>query len=1647
MTSSKTPNPYANVLLDAYFSRTGGPEAANPLVRHQVESFNDFLDRKMHQVIQGFHPIIIQSQYDATREDFLQKLNITMKNPTIAKPIYQHQDGSQIIMTPNIARLNNLTYAANMHVDIHLVSEMINQDGILVREEKALNSVCIGKIPIMVRSKACILTQAPLFCESGDKTSDECRYDPGGYFIVHGNEKVIISQDRISENQALIFPPNAASDGLTIEIRSVPDGSFLPPKTTALHMSGKANHLGYVIRITTHYIRQELPLFVLFRALGIESDKDILQHIMLDVEDEKIKRVKDALMASLEDSSDILTQEDALAYISRYLSISGIPKEHIENPVKQREVLMNMLHKDFLPHVGPELRRKALYLGYMTRKLVMVHLGYLPYDNRDSYIHKRIDTPGVLIANLFRQCVAKVVKELRTALQRDLNNWRASPHTPSPIHLIHTTNIHKFLKPTIIESSLRYALSTGNWGVKSANPFGNVRQGVAQVLNRMSYMSTLSHFRRINTPMEKSGKLVQPRKLDNSQYGTICIAETPEGSSVGLVKNMAITTHISIATSSMYLRQELIRLGVQIYNDSYNKEESRDFLKRMSEPTTVMIQLNGDILGYHTVPNELYWALKNLKWTGRIPATTSISWDIPMRLILLSTEAGRMYRPLMVVEDNELRAQKYKLLPNDLDKMTFTECLAPLTSDAPHAKGFLEYLDVEEMDKAMIAMSPHDLNHLRNPTEVIPSYTHCEIDPCVMLGVLASMIPFMNHNQSPRNCYQAAMGKQAVSLFATNFNQRFDTMGHVLNYPQRPLAQTTLSRHLNGNVMGSGINCMVAIMTYSGFNQEDSVMINKAALDRGLFCSTYYKTFRDVCSKNHSTGEEEVFVNPDPTNTTGRKPYNYDKLAPNGLCPKDTYMDQNDIMVGKMMPQKVNGKVQYKDTSVPMKPNENGWIDRNYNGVNAEGYPFVKIRMREYRKPTVGDKLASRHAQKGTCGMIYQQQDMPFTKDGISPDIIMNPHAIPSRMTIGQLLECIMGKAACCLGSIGDATPFRDCSVEDIAKILEANGIERYGNEVLYDGRTGRQLQTEIFIGPTYYQRLKHMVCDKQHSRGSNGPVVMLTRQPAEGRARNGGLRFGEMERDCLSTEHQVLTNKGFLFLPEMENALKNDPDIKIASYNTEKKELVYEKCNELIVKPATEQKLVEFTCQAEDFRWNQTSDPYGQRNKDEEWDGTRSNGVSLCVTQGHDMYVRTGRTALRGSVWYNDYHKVKAKDIVGSQNVDVVKFLCHAEGGAKSTGEDIQILQKYSQNREAFLQLYGYWLGDGSLLFKAGGGRDTVHFSIVKKQDQEWIEHTCKEIGLTYTKTKPNKRGEIKYDITTPEVVEFFHQEYRHRYPSGDPRRKRPTTLAGRARGAKKICTDEPLPIMDLVDVSSEDSSTMVPEGIKSAKWFASWVWKLGKTDLRNILVGLRKADGTEKSDKNRIYTSSARFRDEIIRVCLHAGYSATFHLLYAAGTNRGNRNGRDIVANHDAWVVIYRDCAQFSAPTLHRQRDIKEVPYNDKTWCVSVPSGFIVTRRAHANESGVVLKASVPTILGNCILAHGSSTFLKERMMDASDNYRVFVCRNCGLLATANPEKNIFFCKRCKMTDISQVRIPYACKLLFQELECMNIAARIQV
>jgi DNA-directed RNA polymerase II subunit RPB2 len=1076
-------------LIETYFKN----RRLSICVNHQLESYNDFVNNQIQKTIDMFNTVIIHSHkdYDPTVNKYKLELHIDFENFHIYRAQIHENNGATKVMYPQEARLRNFTYAATMTIDLNI--KMIHLSGVGLSKVntyyKKLTKITIGKLPIMVRSNICILTQNNHLNPSA---TGECRYDAGGYFIINGSEKTCIAQERAAENKIQCFHINKNKWSWLAEIKSIPDFKCISPKQIHIMINAKNNGFGYTIHVQIPRIKKPIPLFILFRALGVLEDKTICSIILLNVSSEQNKPLLEALHASIIDSSTCLTQEDALQYILKHSTYTPINMTPEEGERKKRAFTINVLKTDLYPHCPTE-KQKKYFLGFMTNKLLRTSLGLRKVDDRDAYYNKRIDLTGTLLNNLFRNYFNKVVKDMNKQIIREINtgSWRTGEDFGN---IINRTNIYKIIKSTTIENGIKRALATGDFGVKNSK---SNKVGVAQVLNRLTYISSLSHLRRVNTPIDKSGKLIPPRKLHSTGWGYICPAETPEGAPVGIVKNLAYLCHITIRTNSDII-YTIIKPYITCLDDiDYNHDLY----------TQVKILINGAWIGISDKPYELYLYLKHKKHEGILNIYTSVIFDHRENELRICNDAGRPTRPLLRVTKNRL------LITHDI---CVSICEGTLSWDemlVNHSipDSILEYIDCEEQNHSLIAVTPDKL-HGRQP------YTHCEIHPSTMFGILASCIPFPEHNQSPRNTYQCAMGKQAMGMYVSNYHHRMDKTSFVLSAPMRPLVDTRLMNFIRLNEIPSGSMAVVAIMSYSGYNQEDSIIFNKAAVDRGLFSATIYHSIKDENKKNN--GDEEIRCRPDKTKTCGIKFGNYDKLNSSGVIPKDTLVENNDIIHGKVVTIRANRNdhtkvIKYTDRSRHHRTREESYIDKNYIHRNGDGYTFAKIRIRITRLPVVGDKFSSRHGQKGTIGMVIPEEDMPFTADGIRPDIIINPHAIPSRMTIGQLKETLLGILLLELGLFGDGTSFNNLPISKISELLTTNGYESHGNHLLMDGFTGEQLESSIFMGPVYYQRLKHMVNDKQHARGS-GPMVILTRQPAEGRAREGGLRCGEMERDCM---------------------------------------------------------------------------------------------------------------------------------------------------------------------------------------------------------------------------------------------------------------------------------------------------------------------------------------------------------------------------------------------------------------------------------------------------------------------------------------------------------------------------------------------------
>ena len=1036
---------HINHIIHEYFSRE------NVLINHHIESYNDLIDNILPEIISKIFPIKIK----INKMD-IDSISFSIKNIHIESPTYTEKNGCNKIMTPHIARLKNYTYSLQVAVDILVENKLVN-----ISDIYELKNIILCKIPIIVKSKYCVYKE-DIF--------NECKYDTGGYLIVNGNEKVVITQEKVVPNIIHLYPsPNNNTKYKYIsEVKSLASEAFGVVKTCSVRLTNKSLY-NNKIYIKFPRIKKDLPISVVFRALGCLTDKEILYYIIDNNNSEIDNVIVKILHSSLLENENIYTEMEAISYISNHINLSN---NTFSNDIKL-DYTKNIIKKDLLPHLDSELK-KLHFLGLMINKLLKYSLGLINESNRDSYKNKRMEVTGVLMGNLIYQGLNKISKDIKLYINKNITSDILSTKGN---HIINESNIGKIIKPNFIENILKSALATGNWGLKNTIN----RQGVSQVLNRLTSMSTLSHLRRISTPIDSSGKLIGPRKLQNTQWGYICPSETPEGHSIGVVKNISVTCEITNEidfSPILYYLNEYITDIQDINIITFNKQSFNKLF------------INGNIIGYIEQPDIFVKSFKSLRKDECIHYQSSIYWDINQNTIYIHTDRGRCIRPLLYNNGFNIDSKKFNLMKwKDILNLDI-----------------IEYIDIHECENNLIGI---DIN------DITKKYTHYELDPSFILGVLSSSIPFLNHNQAPRNTYQSAMGKQAIGVPMTNFNNRYDTFNHILYYPQRPLVKTRMMKYFNTDELPAGINVVVAIATYSGYNQEDSVIINQSAIDRGLFSSTFYRTYKDEEKKDQLSGLEDNFCKPDIKKLLHPKPCNYDKLNENGLVNKNVYVSSEDIIIGKTTPLMDNKNYCYRDNSTAPRSNESGFIDDNLIGINNDGFRFCNTRIRKSKIPQIGDKFSSRHGQKGTVGMVYRQEDMPRTKDGIVPDIIMNPHAVPSRMTIAQLLECILGKTCSQLGYCGDGTGFNNTDVNDIINTLEQSGYEGMGNEVLYDGFNGDQLKTSIYIGPTYYQRLKHMSADKIHSR-SSGPIVSMTRQPAEGRLSHGGLRFGEMERDCM---------------------------------------------------------------------------------------------------------------------------------------------------------------------------------------------------------------------------------------------------------------------------------------------------------------------------------------------------------------------------------------------------------------------------------------------------------------------------------------------------------------------------------------------------
>jgi len=1107
-------------LIDKYFKD-------NPynLVAHHLDSYNDFFSNGINNIFRENNPIRFIEREDKTNPKSENRNECSLylggkdgSKIYFGKPIiYDDSDRGAHYMYPNDARLRNMTYGITIHYDVE-VDFVFYNDEVKNTHSVLLEKIYLGRFPIMIQSNLCILkglTPEVRF------NMGECRNDYGGYFIIDGKEKMIVPQEKFANNM-LYIKENKEDDiySHSAEIRSVSEDASKPIRTMAVRIVAPTTVLSNrQIVITVPNVRKPVPLFILMRALGVVSDKSIIEYCLLDLK--KNESYIDLFIPSVHDANQIFNQETALKYIASFTkrrTITGV-----------LDILMNY----FLPHVGEKnFLDKAYYIGYMVNRLLRVFTKDDKPTDRDNFRFKRIEMSGTLIYDLFREYFLIQKRDIGQKIDKEYY-YHTGKYKDNFIDLINV-NYRDYFKERVVEVGVRKGFK-GNWGSEAHTK----RLGVVQDLNRLSWNTFISQLRKLNLPLDASAKVVGPRLLNSSQWGFIDPIDTPDGGNIGLHKHLAISTIITSGYSGWPLIKWLrAKTAIRIL-----QECSPEFLGSLSK-----IIVNGVWIGGIENPLELVKLLKLFRRNGIIPASTSVSFDYENNEVYIYSDSGRLMRPIYYLDKKDINDfgkasfERKEILDKILEgEFTWQEIISGFKEKSVDAfnyknnqlydleelypdlntlekveteleryKGVVDYVDTSEEEGLLFASNLDEVKKYR-------FYTSMEIDPSLILGVMGNQIIYPENNPVTRNSFSCGQSKQAVSVYHSNYQMRIDKMGVILNYGQIPLVKSRYMEYINKEQQPYGVNAIVAIMTYTGYNVEDAILINEGSVKRGLFYTTYYSMYeaREESTKVSDSMSNSVFADVSKKNVTGLKPgYDYSHLDKYGIIRENIELDDKVVLIGKVT-SNTEDRDAVIDSSVFPKKGQLGFVDKSFITEGEEGFRIAKVRVREERYPAIGDKMASRAGQKGTLGLIIPEDDMPFCADGTKPDLIINPHAIPSRMTIGQLVESLLGKVCVSYGGFGDCTAFqtKGPNTTIYGEALVNAGFHSSGNQIMYNGMTGEQLYSEIYMGPTYYMRLKHMVKDKINYR-ARGPNTQLTRQPVQGRANDGGLRIGEMERD-----------------------------------------------------------------------------------------------------------------------------------------------------------------------------------------------------------------------------------------------------------------------------------------------------------------------------------------------------------------------------------------------------------------------------------------------------------------------------------------------------------------------------------------------------
>ena len=1109
---TETETEFARELITSYFKTQ-----PYPFTRHHIDSFDQFMTEDLPNIIQSSNPILILKDLIPGKSQYKYKVEIFVgglegKGIYIGSPTVSLQDTEEVrILLPNEARLRNLTYSAMVLADMYVrVTVMIaGEKGVLeprifeinlTKTDEADDRIPLFRMPLMLHSRYCVLHNKPaeFLREAG-----ECEYDYGGYFVVDGAEKVLVTRQEQAFNTLYV---NLQERDPQLSIYA--SITCLSPKTRQVkRIVFVMNKATGAIEVILPMVRKPIPVFIVFRALGIQSDRDIIRQIFPDPDSAEAKLLEDDLLSSIAGANPFMDTYSAIQYMKLMTKRSSDAHGLSEARV------LDVIHNQLFIHIDDSPGTRAAFLGDCVRKILRVNAKIDSPTNRDDIRNQRCLTSGFLIQMLFQGLYKTWTKVTARAIDEEYNYQTSIYSNENFVNIFLPGNRLRIFKVGFLTEGIMRGFK-GKWSAGNEE-----KPGVLQGLSRLSYHDFLSHCRRLVLEFDTSMKLAGPRRLNPSQYGYFCTSETPTGGSIGITKNLSILTAISTSTSPVGISKWLFDKA-NVIPCEYITE---DILK-----ISVPVYVNGGILGYTMKPVDLTTVLRLFKRTGCLPSSASIGFNIRERQVFLYLDEGRPMRPLIYLEEKRIfPADKLKKLKRwrDLVMGTMPEMASRELSSSgffdPFAKrelpatlrDYIDYLKPFQGSIEYIDPYEHNLIYIANfPSYINPETSHVEIHPSTILGLMTSMIPFANHNQSPRNQLSCSQSKQGLSIYSTKYMSRFDNQVHVLCYGEAPICRTLYYDFVADGNIGYGHNLILAIGSFTGYNQDDGIVMNQDALQRGLFRNMSFRSYETFEEDDDKLKTRTRIANPEkvPGWTNISAGVNYRKLDDRGIIKKGEYVDQNTVIVGRYV-QTESGSM--RDASLTPQLWTSGRVDEVVVLVNNMGLRLIKIRVVHDRIPVLGDKFSNRHGQKGTIGMMVRGHDMPRTKDGLVPDMIMNPHAIPSRMTVAQLLETIFGKSAALLGAISNGTSFMNEGnpTELIGSALEKHGLEKYGNELLYDGTTGVQIPSAIFIGTCYTMRLKHMTEDKWNARGA-GRREQRTHQPTGGRGNEGGLRIGEME-------------------------------------------------------------------------------------------------------------------------------------------------------------------------------------------------------------------------------------------------------------------------------------------------------------------------------------------------------------------------------------------------------------------------------------------------------------------------------------------------------------------------------------------------------